>query len=682
MSYLDELNEPQRAAVEYIDGPALVIAGAGSGKTRVLTYKIMHLLEGGGYRPYNILAITFTNKAAREMKERIAQKIGEERAKQLYMGTFHSIFMRILRKEISHTGYQNNFTIYDSEDAKKVVKGIIKDLNLDDKLYDVKTVYSRISAAKNDLITPEMYEASPMYADDANQKRYKTAQIYKTYVRKCMTSNAMDFDDLLLQTHLLFKNNPDLIQKYSNLFKYILVDEYQDTNSVQYNIVRALASVHHKLFVVGDDAQSIYAFRGAKIENILNFKKDYPEAQIFKLEQNYRSTKMIVNAANTVIAQNTRQMKKETFSENEDGDKIRVMESAADNEEAFKIAAEIHKQVNTYGAKYSDFALLYRSHSQSRSLEESLHKRQIPYKIFGGLSFYERLEIKDFIAWMKLTQNGNDDEAFKRVVDHSKQGIGTSTMDKLSALSTANQLSIWDTASRIKVLDPSISPRVVTAIGKFMTLIYNLSRECSTLDAYEAAVKIGSTSKILEELSKDKSEETKARYENVMELLNGIKQFVDNRKKDGEPCSLSDYLEEVSLMTGDEQTDEPNQVSLLTIHASKGLEFKNVYLCGVEDGLFPSQKSAESNAQLEEERRLFYVAVTRAQKRLIISYARMRFKYGQLAPAQPSRFIKEIDTKYLDFGAGGESGFEASRDIPFAGRFRKTFAENDSNLRG
>ncbi len=682
MSYLDELNEPQRAAVEYIDGPALVIAGAGSGKTRVLTYKIMHLLEGGGYRPYNILAITFTNKAAREMKERIAQKIGEERAKQLYMGTFHSIFMRILRKEISHTGYQNNFTIYDSEDAKKVVKGIIKDLNLDDKLYDVKTVYSRISAAKNDLITPEMYEASPMYADDANQKRYKTAQIYKTYVRKCMTSNAMDFDDLLLQTHLLFKNNPDLIQKYSNLFKYILVDEYQDTNSVQYNIVRALASVHHKLFVVGDDAQSIYAFRGAKIENILNFKKDYPEAQIFKLEQNYRSTKMIVNAANTVIAQNTRQMKKETFSENEDGDKIRVMESAADNDEAFKIAAEIYKQVNSYGAKYSDFALLYRSHSQSRSLEESLHKRQIPYKIFGGLSFYERKEIKDLIAYFKLTQNGNDDEAFKRVVNYPKRGIGDTTMEKISALSTQNGISIWNTVTRIKEFDPSISPRTLNALGLFMKMIYQLKLFTEQADAYKAAMQIAATSGIFKDLEADKTEEGKSRYENAMELMNGIKQFVENRQKDNLTCTLADYLEEVSLMTGDEQTDEPNQVSLLTIHASKGLEFKNVFLCGVEDGLFPSQKSAESTAQLEEERRLFYVAVTRAQKRLIISYARMRFKYGQLAPAQPSRFIKEIDTKYLDFGAGGESGFEASRDIPFAGRFRKTFAENDRNLQG
>lgn len=682
MSYLDELNDAQRAAVEYIDGPALVIAGAGSGKTRVLTYKIMHLLEGGGYKPYNILAITFTNKAAREMKERIAQKIGEERAKQLYMGTFHSIFMRILRKEIAHTGYQNNFTIYDAEDAKKVVKGIIKDLSLDDKLYDLKTVYSRISAAKNDLITPEMYEASPMYADDANSKRYKTAQIYKTYVRKCMTSNAMDFDDLLLQTHMLFKNNPDLVQKYSNLFKYILVDEYQDTNSVQYNIVRTLASMHHKLFVVGDDAQSIYAFRGAKIENILNFKKDYPEAQIFKLEQNYRSTQNIVNAANTVIAQNTRQMKKDTFSENEVGDKIRVMESAADNEEAFKIAAEIYKQVNSNGAKYSDFALLYRSHSQSRSLEESLHKRQIPYKIFGGLSFYERKEIKDLIAYFKLTQNGNDDEAFKRVVNYPKRGIGDTTMEKISALSTQNSISIWNTVTRIKEFDPSISPRTLNALGLFMKMIYQLKTYTEQTDAYKAAMQIGATSGIFQDLQADQTEEGKSRYENAMELMNGIKQFVENRQKDNASCSLADYLEEVSLMTGDEQTDEPNQVSLLTIHASKGLEFKNVFLCGVEDGLFPSQRSAESNVQLEEERRLFYVAVTRAQKRLIISYARMRFKYGQLAPAQPSRFIKEIDTRYLDFGASGESGFEASRDIPFAGRFRKTFAENDSNLRG
>jgi len=682
MSYLDELNQAQRDAVAYIDGPALVIAGAGSGKTRVLTYKIMHLLESGAYKPYNILAITFTNKAAREMKERIAQKIGEERAKQLYMGTFHSIFMRILRKEIANTEYQKNFTIYDAEDAKKVVKGIIKDMNLDDKIYDLRTVYGRISSAKNDLITPAQYEASPMYADDCNQKRYKVSQIYRTYVKKCMTSNAMDFDDLLLQTHLLFKNHPELVEKYSNLFRYILVDEYQDTNSVQYNIVRSLASIHHKLFVVGDDAQSIYAFRGAKIENILNFKRDYPEAQIFKLEQNYRSTKVIVNAANTVIAQNTRQMKKEVFSENETGDRIRVLESAADNEEAFKIAAEIAKQVSAVNADYSDYALLYRSHSQSRALEESLHKRQIPYKIFGGLSFYERKEVKDLIAYMKLTQNGNDDEAFKRVVNYPKRGIGDTTMDKVSALSTEHGLSIWNTVTKIKEFDPNISPRTLNALGLFMKMIYQLKLFTEQADAYKAAMQIAATSGILKDLEADKTEEGKSRYENAVELLNGIKQFTESRQKDNGPCSLSDYLEEVSLMTGDEQTDEPNQVSLLTIHASKGLEFKNVFLCGVEEGLFPSQRSAESNVQLEEERRLFYVAVTRAQKRLIISYARMRFKFGQLAPAQPSRFIKEIDTQYLDFGAGGESGFEASRDIPFAGRFRKTFAENDRNLQG
>jgi DNA helicase-2/ATP-dependent DNA helicase PcrA len=679
-SYLDELNEAQRDAVEYLDGPALVIAGAGSGKTRVLTYKIMHLLESG-YKPYNILAITFTNKAAREMKERIAQKIGNDKAAQLWMGTFHSIFMKILRMEVASTAYQKNFTIYDATDAKNVVKGIIKDMNLDDKLYDLRTVCSRISSAKNDLITPEAYESSPQYADDSNAKRYKMVDIYRSYVRKCVTSNAMDFDDLLLQTYNLFKNNPQLVDKYADKFRYILVDEYQDTNAVQYNIVKILASRHHKLFVVGDDAQSIYAFRGAKIENILNFRRDYKEALLFKLEQNYRSTKVIVNAANDVIAKNARQIKKDVYSENENGDKIRVLESSADTEESYKIAAEIYSQVHNGDAQYSDFALLYRSHSQSRSLEESLHKRQIPYKIFGGLSFYERKEVKDLIAYLKLTLNGNDDEAFKRIVNYPKRGIGDTTMDKISAIATEKGLSIWNTVVRITEFEPTISPRTINSLSLFMKMMYQMKIISESSDAYKAALQIATTSGVLKDLEADKSQEGQGRYENVMELLNGVKQFVETRQKDNGPASLSDYLEEVSLMTGDESDgDDTNKVSLLTIHASKGLEFKNVYLCGVEEGLFPSPKSAESNTQLEEERRLFYVAVTRAQKKLVISYARMRFKYGQLAPAQPSRFIKEIDTKYLDFGAGGESMFEASRDIPFAGRFRKTFAENDRNL--
>ena len=679
-SYLDELNDAQRAAVEYIDGPALVIAGAGSGKTRVLTYKIMHLLNSG-YKPYNILAITFTNKAAREMKERIAKQIGEQDAAQLWMGTFHSIFMKILRREIKSTDYQQNFTIYDATDSKNVVKGIIKDMNLDDKLYDLRTVCSRISGAKNDLISPEQYESTEQYADDANAKRYKMVDIYRAYMRKCQTSNAMDFDDLLLQTHLLFQKHPELVQKYSDKFRYILVDEYQDTNSVQYNIVKSLASLHHKLFVVGDDAQSIYAFRGARIENILNFQRDYKEAKIFKLEQNYRSTKVIVNAANNVIAKNARQLKKEVFSENETGDRIRVLESAADIDESYKIAADIYNRVADGDEKYSDFALLYRSHSQSRSLEESLHKRQIPYKIFGGLSFYERKEIKDLIAYMKLTQNGNDDEAFKRVVNYPKRGIGDTTMDKITAIATANNLSIWNTVVRLQEFDPSISPRTVNAIGLFMKMIMQLKLFTETNDAYKAALQITNTSGILKDLEADKSPEGQGRVENVQELLNGVKQFVEQHQKDGNTASLGEYLEEVSLMTGDEgNEDDTNKVSLMTIHASKGLEFKNVFLCGVEEGLFPSQKSAESSVQLEEERRLFYVAVTRAQKRLVISFARMRFKYGQLAPAEPSRFIKEIDTKYLDFGAGGESQFEAARDIPYAGRFRKSFAENDRNI--
>lgn len=667
MSYLDELNEPQRAAVEYIDGPALVIAGAGSGKTRVLTYKIMHLLENG-YQPWNILAITFTNKAAREMKERIAQKIGEEKSASLWMGTFHSIFLKILRMEISKTEYKPNFTIYDAEDAKKLVKGIVKDLKLDDKKYPVNEVYNRITTAKNGLITSDEYETSPYYADDCNAQKPLIAKIYKIYVKKCKSANAMDFDDLLLQTQILFRNNPDVVQKYAGKFKYILVDEYQDTNSVQYNIVKALANVHRHVFVVGDDAQSIYSFRGAQIENILNFKKDYKEAQIFKLEQNYRSTQTIVNAANTVIACNSRQMKKNSFSENETGDKIRVMENAADNEEGFNIAADILKKISDGQADgYADFAILYRTNAQSRILEESLMKRSIPYKIYGGLSFYQRKEVKDLISYLRLAVNGNDDEAFLRVVNYPKRGIGDTTMEKISAISTQNGLSIWNTVAQISQFDSKISPRTLNAVAGFMKLVFSFHNFSLTSNAYQAAMKIASESGILQDLSADKTPEGQSRYENIQELLNGIKAMCEAHKNDsGQELLLAQYLDDVSLMTdADEDKGDFNKVSLLTIHSSKGLEFKNVYLAGVEEGLFPSARSVMSNKDLEEERRLFYVAVTRAQKKLTVSFARMRYKWGQLTPASPSRFIKEIDSRYLDYGIGGESMFQAS-DHPFS----------------
>ena len=691
MSYLDELNLPQREAVEYIDGPALVIAGAGSGKTRVLTYKIMHLIENG-FQPWNILAITFTNKAAREMKERIAQKIGEQKAAQLWMGTFHSIFLRILKVEVENTDYQKNFTIYDQADARNVVKGIIKEMKLDDKTYPVNDIASRISSAKNSLIPPNAYAASELYADDCNSRRNYTDKIYMQYARKCHQANAMDFDDLLLQTYILFSKHPELVKKYSDKFKYILVDEYQDTNSVQYMIVKALGSLHHKVFVVGDDAQSIYSFRGAQIENILNFKRDYKEAKIFKLEQNYRSTQTIVNAANAVIAKNTRQLKKDTFSENECGNKIRVIESAADNEEGFLLAADILKTINRDGLNFSDFALLYRTNAQSRILEESLRKRSIPYKIYGGMSFYQRKEIKDLIAYLRLLVNGNDDEAFKRIVNYPKRGIGDTTMDKISQIATQRGLSIWNTVAQITQLDPSISARTVNALAGFMKMIYQfkLDSQKPDCDAYKIAMQCASTSGMLADLFADKTVEGQSRYENIQELLNGIKAWVEARGKLAKqnpeteyPVTIADYLEEVSLMTGDEGEDEDmNKVSLLTIHSAKGLEFRNVYLTGVEEGLFPSAKSVMSITDLEEERRLFYVAVTRAEKCLTISYTRMRYKWGQLTPATPSRFIREIDTRYLDFGVGGESMFEASSDTAYAGRFRKTFYQNDQAAKG
>lgn len=667
MSYLDELNEPQRAAVEYIDGPALVIAGAGSGKTRVLTYKIMHLLQSG-YKPWNILAITFTNKAAREMKERIAKKIGEDDASKLWMGTFHSVFLKILRVEIEKTEYQKNFTIYDAEDAKKLVKNIIKDMNLDDKKYPVNEVYNRITTSKNGLVTAEEYETSPYYADDCNAHKPLISKIYKLYVKKCKSANAMDFDDLLLQTQILFKNNPDVVKKYAEKFRYILVDEYQDTNSVQYNIVKALANIHRHVFVVGDDAQSIYSFRGAQIENILNFKRDYKEAQIFKLEQNYRSTQTIVNAANTVIACNSRQMKKNSFSENETGEKIRVMENQADNDEGFNIAADILKKIDRGQAEsFADFAILYRTNAQSRILEESLMKRQIPYKIYGGMSFYQRKEVKDLISYLRLTVNGNDDEAFLRVVNYPKRGIGDTTMAKISQVATNNGLSVWNTVARIREFEPSISPRTLNSLAAFMKMIFGFHNFAVNADAYQTAVKIASEAGILEDLKADKTNEGQSRYENIEELLNGIKAMCEERQKSqNETLTLAQYLDDVSLMTdADEDKGDSNKVSLLTIHSAKGLEFKNVYLAGVEEGLFPSAKSVMSEKDLEEERRLFYVAVTRAQKKLSISFARMRYKWGQLSPAAPSRFIKEIDSRYLDYGSGGESKFQAGNDHPF-----------------
>lgn len=708
MSYLDELNLPQREAVEYIDGPALVIAGAGSGKTRVLTYKIMHLIENG-FQPWNILAITFTNKAAREMKERIAQKIGEQKAAQLWMGTFHSIFLRILKVEVENTDYQKNFTIYDQADARNVVKGIIKEMNLPDKTYPVNDIASRISTAKNRLITPQMYASSDLYADDCNVQygkpnRERTNQIYMEYARRCHQANAMDFDDLLLQTLFLFQNHPELIDKYSDKFKYILVDEYQDTNSVQYNIVRALGSRHHKVFVVGDDAQSIYSFRGAQIENILNFRKDYKEAKIFKLEQNYRSTQTIVNAANAVIAKNSKQLKKDSFSENEFGNKIRVLQFDYDTDEGYKIAADIKKQVEFNGLKYSDFALLYRTNAQARILEEAFHKHTIPYRIYGGMSFYQRKEVKDLLAYLRLLVNGNDDEAFKRVVNYPKRGIGDTTMDKISQLAARYNLSIWNTVAQIQRLDSSISVRTVNALAGFMKMIYQCMVFSQTADAFQTVMQCASASGMLKDLYDDKSVEGISRYENVQELLNGVKTWVEYRQKliakeytrqqnEGKreddvdpkeqyPIDLPAYLEEVSLMTGDESEDEDtNKVSLLTIHSAKGLEFRNVYLTGLEEGLFPSTRNESLNA-IEEERRLFYVAVTRAEKCLTITFAKFRRKYGEYLSTTPSRFIREIDPRYIDFGVGGESLFEASVDVPFVGRTRKTFYENDQAAKG
>jgi len=644
LDYLKGLNPAQRDAVLQMNGPVMIIAGAGSGKTRVITMRVAHLVASG-VDAFNILVLTFTNKAAREMRERIMHVVGEE-AKNIWMGTFHSVFAKILRVEADKIGYPNNFTIYDTDDSKSVIRAILKEMQLDDKLYNANFVYNRISGAKNNLISWQEYQQNEqIQADDFSSGRGQLGKIYETYANRCFRAGAMDFDDLLFKTNELLKRYPEVLNKYQHKFKYLMVDEYQDTNFSQYLIVKKLAAVNENICVVGDDAQSIYAFRGANIQNILNFEKDYPDLKVFKLEQNYRSTQNIVNVANSIIANNKEQLKKNVFSEKEEGDKIKVMRAFSDNEEGKIVAEAIMQERSTKGMKWHDFAILYRTNAQSRSMEEALRKLNIPYKIYGGQSFYQRKEIKDLIAYFRLTINPADEEALKRVINYPRRGIGDTTVDKIILAAGQNMVTVWEA-----VINPSkyLDGRSSAAVSTFATMIQSFQVITKAQSAYDAALHIAQHSGILKDLYEDKSVEGVNRYENIQELLNGIKEF--SEREDIEEKGLEVFMQDVALLTSDDKNDnkDADTVSLMTIHSAKGLEFPEVFVVGLEENLFPSQMSLNSRSDLEEERRLFYVAVTRAERRLHISYATSRFKFGTLISCEPSRFLDEIDARFLE----------------------------------
>ncbi|RMG82093.1 MAG: ATP-dependent DNA helicase [Bacteroidetes bacterium] len=648
---LSTLNEAQRAAVEHVEGPLMIVAGAGSGKTRVLTYRIARLIDMG-VDPFNILALTFTNKAAKEMKERIASLIGNE-ARNLWMGTFHSVFARILRIEHEKIGFSSNFTIYDTQDSRNLIKTIIKEMQLDDKVYKPNLVQHRISVAKNNLISAAAYAQNPhIQADDRQSNKPLLAEIYKRYEQRCFKADAMDFDDLLFKTNILLRDNPDVLLKYQERFKFILVDEFQDTNPSQYLILKQLAARYENICVVGDDAQSIYAFRGANIENILNFKKDFPEAAEYKLERNYRSTKNIVNAANSIIKNNVEQIKKNVYTTNEEGEKIVVTRLLTDNEEGLHVARKVFDLINNHKADYKDFAVLYRTNSQSRAIEEALRKKNIPYKIYGGQSFYQRKEIKDLLAYFRLSVNHNDEEALKRIINYPARGIGNTSLQRLIVAAAENGLSVWQVVEKINTLNTGITSASRNRIADFASMIKNFKIIIENKNAYEAAEHILKHSGLYKELYNDKTPEGVSRYENVMELLNGIAEFTDNfKKEDGTTAKLADFLQDVALLTDQdtEKEEDRNKVTLMTIHASKGLEFPYVFIVGMEENLFPSQLSLGSRRELEEERRLFYVALTRAEKQVFLSFANNRYRYGQYMDCEPSRFLDEIDKQYLSF---------------------------------
>ncbi len=672
MHFLDELNESQRKAAEHLYGATMVIAGAGSGKTRVLTYRIAHMIENE-IDPFNILALTFTNKAAREMTERIGSIVGADEAKNITMGTFHSVFSKILRFNADRIGFPNNFTIYDTQDSKSVIKDIIKGFKLDDKTYKPSNVFGRISTAKNNLISPEAYcQNEEIKLEDQQARRPEMGRIYMSYMNRCQKSGAMDFDDLLYYTNVLMRDFPEVLHYYQHKFKYILVDEYQDTNYAQYLIIKKLAAAYENICVVGDDAQSIYSFRGANIENILNFRKDYPDFTLYKLEQNYRSTKNIVEAANSIIKKNKDQIHKSVWTENQNGNKIKVVRTPTDNEEGRSVASFIHEKQGKSNCSYNDFAVLYRTNRQSRSFEEALRKLNIPYKVYGGLSFYQRKEIKDLLAYFRLAANPNDEEALKRVINYPKRAIGKTSIEKLIVAANNYTTSMWEVICDFHKYPVDINNGTKSRISEFATMIKSFQSEINTKDAFSLAERIARSSGIMKELidAKDKGPEEVERFQNVEELLSGIQEFSNSGDEDN-PNTLADFMLEVALLTDADQDkpEEKNHVSLMTIHSSKGLEFPNVYLVGMEENLFPSQMSLHSRSDLEEERRLFYVAVTRAMESCTLSYAVSRFLWGQSISCEPSRFIDEIDPNYLEFSSKSKSinrglsmkGFEGGR---------------------
>ncbi len=681
MSYLDELNKSQREAVEAIHGPMMVIAGAGSGKTRVLTYRIAYMLEQG-VDPFNIMSLTFTNKAAKEMSERIGKIVGSSEGKNITMGTFHSVFSRILRYNADRLGYPTNFTIYDTQDSKSLLKDIVKEFNLDDKIYKPGMVLGRISSAKNSLISADAYALNTDIINEDNQsRRPELARIYKSYSLRCFKAGAMDFDDLLFQTNVLLRDFPDVLHYYQQKFKYILVDEYQDTNYAQYLIVKKLAAIYENICVVGDDAQSIYSFRGANIQNILNFRKDYPDFKLFKLEQNYRSTKNIVEAANSIIAKNQDQIKKNVWTENIEGAKIGVIRTLTDNEEGKVITNKIFDIKQSTNSSFNDFAILYRTNKQSRSFEEALRKLGIPYKIYGGLSFYQRKEIKDLLAYFRLTTNPRDEEALKRVINYPKRGIGKTSIENIIIAANNYGTSIWDVITNMNQYPVALNAGTKSKLYEFTTMIKSFSAQLDSMNAYEMAQNIAKSSGILKELysEKDKGPEDVERYQNIEELLAGIKEFTISQQEDADQ-SLSEFMIDVALLTDadDEKGDEKNHITLMTIHSSKGLEFPHVFLVGLEENLFPSQMALNSRTELEEERRLFYVAVTRAKETCTLSYATSRFIWGNLVSSEASRFIEEIDQKFLNFetpqrGMGRSlSGRVSNFDEPFTGGLNRT----------
>lgn len=648
--YIEELNEGQRNAVLYNDGPSLVIAGAGSGKTRVLTYKIAYLLENG-YQPWNILALTFTNKAAREMKERIARQVGPERARHLWMGTFHSMFLRILHVEAGHIGFTSQFTIYDTADSKSLIRSIIKEMGLDEKVYKPGMVQARISNAKNHLVSPAGYANNKeAYEGDRAAKVPALRDIYQRYWERCRQADAMDFDDLLFYTFLLFRDHPEVLARYQEQFRYILVDEYQDTNFAQHSIVLQLAKNHQHVCVVGDDAQSIYSFRGADIDNILYFTKVYPDTKVFKLEQNYRSTQTIVRAANSLIEKNQWQIRKEVFSEKEKGEAIGVYQAYSDVEEGDIVVNKIAELRREKRYAYSDFAILYRTNAQSRIFEEAMRKRSMPYRIYGGLSFYQRKEIKDVIAYFRLIVNPNDEEAFKRIINYPARGIGDTTVGKIIAAATGHNVSLWTVLCELLAYGLNFNKGTVGKLQAFRELISAFITDAAEKNAYEIGADIIRQSGIINDVCQDNSPENLSRKENIEELVNGMSDFCAQRQEEGNPnVLLGDFLSEVSLLT-DQDSDkdgDDEKITLMTVHSAKGLEFKNVFVVGMEENLFPSGMVGDSPRALEEERRLFYVAITRAEEHCFLSYAKTRFRYGKMEFGSPSRFLKDIDIRFL-----------------------------------